>query len=173
MPILENSKHEKFAQEIAKGTPCSEAYVSAGYAKNDGNASRLKGNDRIRDRVQEILNEACAKVGVTVERVVAELAKIGFGDIRRAVFWGSGIAVPDGEGGTKIANGVGLLNSTEISDDAAAAISEVAQTKEGIRIKFHDKRAALVDLGRHLGMFTEKGELRVTISQEEALAALK
>ena len=67
----------------------------------------------------------------------------------------------------------GPNDQAEISDEAAAAISEVAQTKEGIRIKFHDKRAALVDLGRHLGMFTEKGELRVTVTQEDALGDLE
>ncbi|ENO82074.1 hypothetical protein B447_05033 [Thauera sp. 27] len=34
----------------------------------------------------------------------------------------------------------------------------MAQTKEGLRVKFHDKRAALVDVGRHLGMFKDKVE---------------
>ena len=28
-----------------------------------------------------------------------------------------------------------------------------------MKVKFHDKRAALVDLGKHLGMFKEKVEL--------------
>jgi hypothetical protein len=27
----------------------------AGYAKNDGNAARLKGNERVRARIEEIL----------------------------------------------------------------------------------------------------------------------
>ncbi len=45
-----------------------------------------------------------------------------------------------------------------MDDDTAAAVSEIAQTKEGVRIKFHDKKGALVEIGRHLGMFTDKLE---------------
>jgi hypothetical protein len=43
-----------------------------------------------------------------------------------------------------------LLSSTDIDDDTAAAISEVRKTKDGIAIKFYDKRAALAELGKHL-----------------------
>ena len=35
----------------------------------------------------------------------------------------------------------------------------MAQTRDGIKIKFHDKRAALMDIGRHLGMFKERVEM--------------
>ena len=173
MAILKNAKHELFAQEIAKGATAAQAYVIAGYTKNDGNAIRLKGNEKIVARVEELMRASAEKAGVTVDRIVSELAKIGFGDIRRAVTWGAAVAVDDGDGGTKIANGVALINSQDLSDDDAAAISEVAQTKDGLRIKFHDKRAALVDLGRHLGMFVEKSEHRVTITQEDALGDLE
>ena len=31
MPLLDNPRHEIFAQELAKGTSQKEAYVSAGY----------------------------------------------------------------------------------------------------------------------------------------------
>ena len=54
-------------------------------------------------------------------------------------------------------NQVELIDSDVIDDDPAAAISEISQTdKGGLKVKFHDKRAALVDLGRHLGLFTDK-----------------
>ena len=32
MPLLDNPKHEIFAQELAKGTTADEAYARAGYA---------------------------------------------------------------------------------------------------------------------------------------------
>jgi hypothetical protein len=42
------------------------------------------------------------------------------------------------------------------SDEAAAAVAEVSQTVNGaLRVKMHDKHAALVSLGRHLGLFTD------------------
>lgn len=47
-----------------------------------------------------------------------------------------------------------LIDSTEIDDNTAGAIAEVSQGKEGLKVKLHDKKGALVDIGRHLGMFT-------------------
>jgi phage terminase small subunit len=168
MPVLSNAKHELFAQEVAKGTPLEKAYALAGYKPDPKNAARLTKNDAVRTRIDELLTLAAEKAGVTIQSVMSELAKIGFSDIRRAVKWGHGIAVEGDGGEVRIANGVSLIASDEIDDDTAAAISEVTQTKEGLKVKFHDKRAALVDLGRHLGMFKDKTESAVTITVNNA-----
>lgn len=166
MPLLSNPKHERFAQELAKGLSASAAYVAAGYAKSDSNASRLSGNEKVRARVQELLQEGAERAGVTVQRVVEELAKIGFSDIRKAVEWKGELVTeednPDGGDVLVIknivTNHVHLVSSDEVDDDTAAAIAEIRQTREGLAIKLHDKRAALVDLGKHLGMFKERIE---------------
>ncbi len=67
---------------------------------------------------------------------------------------------------------IDLTDSEELDDATAAAVAEVAQTKEGVRIKLHDKRAALVDIGRHLGMFTDKvehsGGVSLTVLPDDA-----
>lgn len=48
-----------------------------------------------------------------------------------------------------------------------AALAEVSrQPNGGLTVKLHDKRAALVDLGRHLGMFTERREHASTVTVE-------
>jgi len=97
---------------------------------------------------------------ITQDMVLRELAKIGFADIRKAVKWGEGISVADAESGElTISNGISLVGSEQIDDDTAAAISEVSQTMQGLKIKMHDKKGALVDIGRHLGMFPNKTEL--------------
>ena len=44
---LKNPKHERFAQELAKGKSATEAYRLAGYKPDDGHASRLAGNGRV------------------------------------------------------------------------------------------------------------------------------
>ncbi len=54
MPVLPNSKHERFAYGLSKGWTAGDAYEKAGYKRNDGNASRLKGNEKIKARVAEI-----------------------------------------------------------------------------------------------------------------------
>lgn len=163
MPVLDNPRHEIFAREIAKGASQREAYRAAGYEGDerslDANAARLIADDRVAIRVQEIQANAAKRAEITIERTLLELAKVGYADIRKAVSWGAAIAVDDGDGGEKISNGVAMLDSAEIDADTAAAISEVAQTRDGIRVKFHDKLSALEKIGKHLGMFTDKLEM--------------
>lgn len=73
MAALTNPKHERFAQELAKGKSASEAYVLAGYKANDGNASTLKGNQKVEDRVRELLERGAIKVELTLADIIAEL----------------------------------------------------------------------------------------------------
>jgi len=54
---------------------------------------------------------------------------------------------------------VTVLDSATLSDDAAAAVAEVSQFANGsLRIKLHDKPAALEKLGRTFGMFKDRIE---------------
>lgn len=153
MPVLDNARHERFAQELAKGKTADEAYVAAGYKENRHNASRLKTNEHITDRVDEILGKAAERVEITQARVLDELAKIGFSDIRK-LFTGGG----------------SLRRIEDLDDDAAACLASVEvvtrrvpggeadEVEHVAKIKTWDKRAALVDIGKHLGMFKERVE---------------
>lgn len=176
MPVLQNNRHELFAQGIAKGKKQRDAYKDAGFEfatddAGDANASRLMADDAVSARVTEIHANAAKRAEISIEKVLLEMAKIGFADIRRAVKWSSVErpvnALPDGDdsplfdegdGTVRIENEVLLVPSADLDEETAAAISEVTQTKQGLRIKFHDKRAALVDIGRHLGMFIDRTE---------------
>ena len=62
--ILANSKHERFAQSIAKGISAVDAYISAGYAKGNArsNATRLSANDGILARINELKTAVAAGV---------------------------------------------------------------------------------------------------------------
>lgn len=171
MPVLQNPRHEMFAQALAKGMTATEAYAAAGYKGDRTAASRLSTNVNIKERVSEItgkVNERVIdKLAITKERVLAELAKIGFADIRKAIKWqGTLVTEEDNPDGgdvlvikNVVTNNVQLISSDEIDDDTAAAIAEVSQNATGgIKIKFHDKKGALVDIGKHLGMFVERHE---------------
>jgi hypothetical protein len=54
MSILYNPRHEFFAQAVASGMSALQAYVKAGYTKNDGNAIRLKGTAQVAARILEL-----------------------------------------------------------------------------------------------------------------------
>lgn len=73
MPPLENARHEKFAQELAKGASACAAYVEAGYKANDGNAIRLKGNERIAARVEELKGAAAERAVITIHDIADQL----------------------------------------------------------------------------------------------------
>lgn len=157
MPVLPNAKHERFAQELARGKTASEAYVLAGYKANDGNAATLKGNQKVRDRLDEILTRAATRAEITKAKVLEELGKIGFSNMLDYV--------------TINASGEPVVDLTALDRDQAAAIQEVVvdthQEREGdqsisvrrVRFKLSDKRAALVDIGKHLGMFKDIHEI--------------
>jgi hypothetical protein len=58
MPALANSRHEAFAQSLARGSSIAAAYAEAGYKPNRGNAhTLLKQNKCISKRVEEIQAE--------------------------------------------------------------------------------------------------------------------
>jgi phage terminase small subunit len=73
MPVLDNPKHEAFAQALAKGCTADEAYKLAGYSENRGNATRLKANESIQQRLEELHEIAAERVVVTREWVLARL----------------------------------------------------------------------------------------------------
>ena len=166
MPAIRNIKHEAYAQHLADGHPDYKAYEMAGFKPNRANASHLKRNDKVAQRVVEILAErqeierastklAIDALGVTKEQVVRELARIGFADIRKAVRWGRSPIDTTSENASP--NGLGiypveLIPSELIDDDTAAAVSEVSLTQSGIKIKLHDKKGALIELLRLLNV---------------------
>lgn len=76
MGVLSNAKHERFAQALAKGETATDAYVLAGYKANDGNAATLKGNQRIADRLAELLERAATRTEVTVAGITERLMNL-------------------------------------------------------------------------------------------------
>lgn len=164
MPVLANAKHELFAQDLARGNTAKAAYVAAGYQDDDGNASKLAAQPEIRSRVQEITGAAAERAGVTAERVIAELAKIAFADIRNVVTWRPEVGLVEGLGegdapSTVLMSRVTVLDSGELSQETASAVAEVSQGASGsLKVKMHDKTAALEKLGRHLGIFKDRVE---------------
>lgn len=73
MPVLSNPRHERFAQELAKGKSAGQAYAEAGYKPCDQNASRLIRNDKVQARKAELQDRAAVQVSVTREWVLERL----------------------------------------------------------------------------------------------------
>ena len=146
---LKNRQYEAFCQFCHA---CKNATQAAKDAKYSAKTADVKGSQLLRivkikgrlDYLDRLIAEKC---GVTAERVVAELAKIGFSNLKD--FVGDDNAIK---------------SLTTLPDDVAAAVKSIQTTvrhdsgdsdgyTEKVKIDLHDKKGALVDLGRHLNIF--------------------
>ena len=154
MPALVNPKHEFYAHELARGLSQIEAYQLAGYKPDAANASTLANRPDVSARVQELTATFVEHIGrghkVTAERIVAELANIGFSNITDVV--------------QVIKGKLKIADTAAIPESVKSAIAEISKGRDGIKVKFHDKPRALEQLGRHLGLFKENIDLNVNVS---------
>lgn len=169
-------KQEAFCQRYLETGNASEAYRLAYDAEKmkpesvHRNAHELLANTKIASRLEELKARQLKRHDVTIDRVLAEYAKLAFLDIRKAF---------DADGNLKPVH--------ELDDDTAAAIAglevevkrvagESDEEFEGQphggalrrqhgttarlhKIKLSDKKGALDSLARHLGMFVDKSEV--------------
>ena len=73
MPELENARHERFAMALTEGNSVIDAYRTAGYAPNTGNACRMKADERIRSRVAELRSENRRRHAENIDALITEL----------------------------------------------------------------------------------------------------
>lgn len=154
-------KQKRFVAEYLINLNATQAAIRAGYSPHyaNTNAFKLLQNTAIADAISLAMAARSERTEITQDRVLLELAKIGFSDIRKAVKWSPTMGEQIIDDNVVMTNGVLLVDSDKLDDSTAASISEISQTAQGVKIKLHDKRAALVDIGRHLGMFVDKKEI--------------
>jgi hypothetical protein len=70
---LKNVRHERYVQALFEGKPASTAYEEAGYRFNEGNAIRLKGNEKVQARPRELQETVAEANEVTVSSLLGEL----------------------------------------------------------------------------------------------------
>lgn len=154
------SQQERFVEEYLIDLNATQAAIRAGYSSDTASeqGSRLLRNVKVGKAVADAMAERSVRTKVTADRVLTELARIGFGDIRSVVAWRANVAETDkvdeeGVPETRSFNEVELIGSDLIDHDAAAAVAEISQTKDGaLKVKMHNKVAALQEIGRHLGV---------------------
>lgn len=145
-------KQEAFAQAFIETGNASEAYRRAydcGKMKEatiNREAKRLIDNPHIATRIAEGQGQAAEKHGITVDWLVSQFKGIAEADVSEMLEWNA-----DGE--------ITLKPSKSLPKRMTAAISEVSRGRNGFKFKLHDRQAALVSLGRHLGMFKDVQEI--------------
>lgn len=143
-------KQRKFVSEYLVDLNATQSAIRAGFSQKTARAQgqRLLTNVDIANAIAAAQAKREKRTEITQDRVVQELARIAFGNIRSVMSW--------------TASGMRLRNSDDLTEDEAAIVSEVRETttKDGgsRTLKTHDKLKALELLGKHLGMFEKKPE---------------
>jgi len=152
------AKQRRFVAEYLVDLNATKAATRAGYSEKTAYSvgHELLKKPEIAAALAEAQDAAQKRTGVTTDRVLRELARIGFSDIRKA-FTESGH----------------LLNPQDWDDETAASIASIkvitrpeGETDENGKrkvehvheVKFWDKNSALEKLAKHLGMFIERHE---------------
>jgi phage terminase small subunit len=125
---LDNARHERFAQERARGKTADEAYVLAGFKANRGNAARLNANESIQARVRDIQGRVAKRTEVTVAGITERLLRIA--DVSEQ----SGVVVDEVTGKVKSSSPKHLAVMRNALMDAAKL--------NGLVVEKHDLRSS-------------------------------
>ena len=152
-------KQARFVEEYLVDLNATQAAIRAGYSENTARqiGSENLAKPAIQAAIAEAMRERSERTRINADRVLQELARIGFADIRKLFTWDEEHAA--------------YIPSRDLTEDEAAAISEVqtetikvmlgedlSETKVKLKLKTYDKLGALDKLGRHLGLFVERHE---------------
>lgn len=151
---------KRFADEYLIDLNATRAYkVAYPNCKKDETAaqagSRLLRNVKVKEYIDIRQKKLEEKSGVTQQRIIEELAKIAFADIRKA-YDKNGNLRPVQDLDDDTAGAIIGVESFEEYDGRGDDREYIGDTK---KIKMADKIRAAELLGKHLGMFKEKIEI--------------
>lgn len=170
-------KQKRFADEWLVDLNGTRAYkVAYPSVKKDEtarvNASRLLTNANVKTYIQERQKEREKRTEITQDSVLRELALIAFAkasDYARVVekdamveVDGNMVPVLDEDGNQVKYRTVEPILTDELTEDQKKAIAVIKKGRDGFEIKPYSKIQALELLGKHLGMFTDKVEVKNT-----------
>lgn len=148
-------KQQRFVDEYMIDMNATQSYRRAGYsAKSDRTAGveghKLLNKPKIQEAIQERRDAQQKRTEVTADKVINQLAKIAFADIKDFVTW-------DKEGNVilKDADKVDGTLVNEISSDPG-------EWGNKFKFKRNDQLKALELLGKHMKLFTDKVEQETT-----------
>ncbi len=153
------AKQLRFVEEYIIDLNATQAAIRAGYSKKT--AYSIGQNLLKKVEIQKLLVSAKLKrserTEVTAGRVIAELAKIGFSDIRKTLSKNGNLISPAAWDDQT----AGAISSIEVVTRPTAAKDEDGNTivEHLHKINTISKTPALIQLGKHVGLFVDKHEI--------------
>lgn len=165
-----NDKYKTFVDEYLIDFHGEKAAVRAGYAPKSARsqASKMLALPKVQKYLKKKQNKIANKLEITAERVLQELGRVAFSDVRN-LFDDNGAMKPIQSMDRKTtASLAGIEITTSQSEPDKDGTIVVEHT---YKIKQWDKNSALEKLAKHLGMFKEDGtslNVNVTIEGRDA-----
>ncbi len=163
MPRLANAKRECFCQEYIIDNNGTKAAERAKYSKKTANeqGSQLLAILSVQQRIAELRAVREERTRVTQDRVVRELAMLGFSDLQNYITIDKLTGAIQAKGFEDMPPGESRALKS-IKEDRA--IKEDANGKgvtvyDKVSFTTHDKIRALEILAKHLGMLVERHEV--------------
>ena len=152
-----NPKQKRFCDEYVIDLNATQSAIRAGYSEKTAGSQgqRLLQNVEIQTAINALNSKRSAKTGITAERVLSELGKIAFSDLKSYLsFDENGVKFKDSEevDGTVISE----VSSQETVTTRNTGDEDSETTKKiHLKMKLHDKMKALELLGKHLSIFND------------------
>jgi len=158
-------KQERFVQEYLIDLSATQAAIRAGYSPKTASAVGWENlrKPEIEAAIQEARNKTAEKLEINRERLLKEYALMGF--------------ARSGDYLTINSDGEPFIDLSGCSQEQLAAISETqvesyvehdpesedpkgTRVVKKVKVKFHDKKAALDSISRILGIFEDKSTVK-------------
>lgn len=146
-------KQIRFCEEYLIDLNATQAAIRAGYSQRTAGSigdENLK-KPEIKARIEFLQAELAERNKVKADDVIQELKALGFWNIKD--FVDTGNAIKD----------LSQLDRNTLKP-VTSIKTKTIYTEQGpevsVELKLADKRAALVDLGKHLGLFVDKSEVK-------------
>lgn len=150
-------KQKRFCDEYVVDLNATQSAIRAGYSEKTAGSQgqRLLQNVEIQNEINAINAKRSAKTGITAEKVLTELGKIAFSDLKEYLsFDENGVRFKDSEevDGTLISE----VSSQETVTRRGSGDNKEETVRVNLKMKLHDKMKALELLGKHLNIFNDK-----------------
>lgn len=154
-----NARQATFVREYLIDLNATAAYKRAGYSGSgrvaENAASRLLGNVGVASAIKNAMDSRASKLEITAERVLQEVARIAFFDVRK-VYDAAGNLKPPADWDDDTAAAMAGIDVTEEFTGRGEDRQSAGFTK---KVKSWDKVSALTLAMRHKGMLTDKVEV--------------
>lgn len=154
-------KQERFIQEYLIDLNATQAAIRAGYSPKTANVQGTQNLVKLSNEISKAMNERSTRTEITQDRVLRELAKIAFSDIKNFLsFKTDKVLIGYDDDGKMVSDYQQVIEVKPSEEVDGTMIQEVSISPKGVfQFKLHDKKSALDMIGKHLGMFKDKLEL--------------